>query len=238
MPADATEYLKIEYGEDKAAKLIAYADAVLERNEHINLTAIRDREEFLEKHIIDSLACCGMPEYESAVTVADLGTGAGFPGIPLAVISPKKNFVLIDAQKKKLAVIEELAGGIGITNFRTLHSRAEEAGRVWEYRDVFDVCVSRAVASLDVLVEWCLPLVRPGGTLIAYKGMKAAEEAKQAAAAVKALGGELDRIEGIGKDTNWAGEISGHELVVIKKVASTPDGYPRKPGDAKRDPIR
>lgn len=162
--------LSARYGEQKAEKLLAYLDLVLERNEHINLTAVRDRDEAIVKHVLDSLAVCDYREYMEAKTVLDVGTGAGFPGALLAIVSPEKEFTLLDSTLKRLRVIDEFAETLGISNLKTVHARAEEINRKPGYKEAYDLCVSRAVAELDTLSKWCLPFVRKGGSFIAYKG--------------------------------------------------------------------
>lgn len=208
------EYLSSRYGEDKAKMLFAYLDMVLERNEHINLTAVRDRDEAAVKHLLDSLAITDLPEYKSAKTVIDVGTGAGFPGALLAIVSPDKEFVLLDSTLKRLKVIDEFAAALGVSNLKTLHARAEEINRKPEYSGAFDLCVSRAVANLDTLSKWCVPFVRKGGFFIAYKGEAYAEEAAAASKTLKRLGASVVRADSY-KDVPE--EISGHVLLVISR---------------------
>ncbi len=227
--------LENEYGADNTEKLIAYMDAILERNKHINLTAVRDRDEAIHKHIVDSLSCTMLKEYQNARRVVDMGTGGGFPGVPLAIASADKSFTLVDALNKRLKVIDELTSNLGITNITTLHSRAEDMGNSKEHREKYDLCVSRAVASLDVLVEWCLPLVKVGGYMIAYKGENVSRETEDARKAIEQLGGKVERLDNIEASSE---DISGHVLVVIKKVKHTPSKYPRQSGQAKKHPIR
>lgn len=222
-------------GEEKANKMCAYMDAILEKNQYINLTAVRDRDEFISKHLLDSLSCIAVPEFEKSKTVIDIGTGAGFPGVPLAIACPNKKFLLVDSLNKRLKIIKELTEELGIDNVEVFHTRAEDAAKNTEYRDNFDVCVSRAVASLDVLTEWCMPFVRKGGHFIPFKGAKAEEEIEAADAAIKALGGKYNRSE------NFLSEEEGsesHTLVIIDKIKPTPKRFPRKPGEARKNPIK
>ena len=206
--------LKEKYGESTADKLLSYLDMVLERNEHINLTAVRDRDEAIVKHVLDSLAICDLPEYKAAKTVIDVGTGAGFPGALLAIVSPEKEFTLLDSTLKRLRVIDEFAAALGISNLKTVHARAEEINRKPEYSGAFDLCVSRAVANLDTLSKWCLPFVRKGGSFIAYKGENYNEELEGASKTLRKLGGKLDRIEAYPSEPE---DISGHVLMIISK---------------------
>ena len=175
-----TELLIKKYGSDKVKDMLSYIDMILDRNKYINLTAVRNKEDAIEKHIVDSLIITDIPEYISSDNIIDVGTGAGFPGIPLAIASPEKNFVLLDSTLKRLKVIEEFAEELDIQNIRTVHARAEEIGRKEEYREQFDICVSRAVANLKKLSDWCLPFVKIGGSFIAYKGDNYIEEIEEA----------------------------------------------------------
>lgn len=207
--------LTFDFGEEKANLLLSYLDMVLDRNQHINLTAVKDRDEAVQKHIADSLAICNLPEYMEAETVMDVGTGAGFPGALLAIVDPEKKFTLMDATLKRLKVIDEFAESLGISNLSTLHARAEEIARKPEFAAQSDLCVSRAVANLSTLAGWCLPFVRRGGYFISYKGENYQDELDGASSALKKYGGKLDRVVRV---ENAAEEISGHVLLVIEKV--------------------
>ena len=209
------EQLKEKYGEQKTTALLSYLDLVLERNEHINLTAVRDRSEALVKHVLDSLAITDLPEYRDAKKIIDVGTGAGFPGALLAIVSPEKGFILLDSTLKRLKVIDEFADTLNITNLKTVHARAEEISKKPEYNEAFDICVSRAVANLEKLSGWCLPFVRKGGYFIAYKGENYEDEIQQAAGVIKRNKADLVKIESY---DNSPEEISGHVLLVISKA--------------------
>lgn len=208
-----------------------FSDEVLRRNESLNLTAIRDPEAFEEKHLIDSLAILGFPGYDRARNVLDIGTGAGLPGIPLAIAAPDKTFLLMDSVRKKLKAVEEIAGILGLGNVAVLHARAEDAATDPAYRETFDLVVSRAVANLSTLSEYCLPYVRKGGWFVAYKTMSAEEEIRQADRAIRLLGGTLSRMLQPDRPE------SGHILICIEKVRRTPPAYPRKAGTPARDPL-
>lgn len=227
--------LEEKYGEERTSMLVEYMDMILEKNQYINLTAVRDRDEALQKHIADSLSCDFMEEYEAAENVIDIGTGAGFPGVPLAIVSPDKKFTLVDSLNKRLRIIDELTGELGIKNVTTVHGRAEDVGKSKEHREQYDICVSRAVASLDVLCEWCLPLVKKGGYFVAYKGENVSRETEDAASAIKLLGGKIAEIRKVQTEEE---SISGHVLVMIKKVKNTPSKYPRQAGQARKNPLR
>ena len=208
------EQLQERYGEEKASALLSYLDLVLERNEHINLTAVRDHDEALVKHVLDSLAITELKEYIEAGRIIDVGTGAGFPGALLAIVSPDKEFILLDSTLKRLRVIDEFAETLNISNITTVHARAEEIARKPEFGGAFDLCVSRAVANLEKLSGWCLPFVRSGGSFIAYKGENYEEEVQQASKVLIKNKASLSRVESY-KDVPE--EISGHVLLVISK---------------------
>ena len=207
--------LKEKYGESTANKLLSYLDMVLERNEHINLTAVRDRDEAIVKHVLDSLAICDLPEYKAAKTVIDVGTGAGFPGALLAIVSPDKEFTLLDSTLKRLRVIDEFAEALGISNLKTVHARAEEINKKTAYNEKYDLCVSRAVADLYTLSNWCLPFVKKGGSFISYKGENYSAEIKAAEKAVSRKKAVINRVV---RYDGTPSEISGHVLIVVNKL--------------------
>ena len=211
--------------------LSIYMTGVLARNESINLTRITDPDDFIAEHIVDSASLMKLEGYEAARTVCDVGTGAGFPGVVLAALSPEKSFTLVDSLAKRLKVVGELAEEAGIKNISLVHARAEDAGHDPELRESFGLVTARAVARLSVLAELCLPLVRKGGAFAAFKGASCAEEAEEAAGAAKILGAPHIDIQDAG--------VSGtnHVFAVMKKTGKTPSKYPRKPGEPARKPL-
>ena len=220
--------------EEKNAILEKYMEGILAWNEKVNLTNITDPAEFRIKHNADSLLCVDFPEFLDAETVIDVGTGGGFPGIPLAVYAPEKQFILLDSLNKRLKIIDELAGELGIKNITLVHGRAEDAARTKEHREKYDLCVSRAVSNLATLSEYCLPFIKVGGYLLAYKGPGAEEEVKEAAKALKTLGGSLVDI----RETSMEEYGLDHRILVIKKVRNTPKAYPRKAGTPLKEPLK
>lgn len=221
---------KIEFSREQLEKLEKYMDGILSCNEKVNLTAITKPEEFVEKHYLDSLQAIKLAEYKEAESVLDLGTGGGFPGIPLAIMCPDKKFTLVDSLSKRLNIIDELAEELDISNIITLHGRFEDLGKDPTLREGFEIVVSRAVAEMAVLAEYALPFVSVGGFLIAYKtgGELLDEELDSAANAIKLLGGELIRIK----------KAQGnHVLAIIKKKRKTPKEYPRRAGTPKKAPL-
>lgn len=228
------EKMNIEISPETLEKFQGYMEDILELNEHINLTAIRREDEFIEKHYLDSVVLGQFEEIKKAGKILDLGTGAGFPGIPLALLFPEKEFVLVDSLNKRLKIIDELCQKYSINNVTLIHGRAEELGRKPELRDGFDLCISRAVASMPVLAEYCLPFVKVGGMMVAYKGPDASIELEKAAKAIRLLSGELDRVENVKiMDSDLE-----HNLVFIKKTGRTPKAYPRKPGTPAKEPLQ
>ena len=211
-----------------------FADLTLEWNEKINVTAIRDREEFLNKNVYDSLLLCGHPEIEKASRVLDMGTGGGLPGVPLAIAYPDKDFLLVDSVGKKLKVVEAVCAELGLKNVKVLHARAEELARKPEYREQFDLVVSRAVANMSSLSEYCLPFVKIGGNFVAYKTETSAEEIEQASNAIKKLGGSPVRLV---RPDNAEGELSGHLFAVVEKSVETSSLFPRAGGQPLKKPL-
>lgn len=223
------EQLHIAKPEEKEAQLIKYIEGVLEWNQKVNLTAITDRNEFIQKHFIDSLLCAKTLEFTESSSICDVGTGGGFPGVPLAICYPDKQFTLMDSLEKRLKIVRQLCDEIGINNVQVIHGRAEELARREEYREQFDLCVSRAVANMRVLSEYCLPFVKTGGSFIAYKGPDCRAEIDDAGKAIQMLGGDKPEIRPL---THLE-----HNLVFIKKIKNTPKAYPRKAGTPAKKPL-
>ena len=221
--------LNIEEVEEKAKQLEQYMEGVLAWNEKVNLTAITEREEFVQKHLIDSLLCAETLGFTEASSICDVGTGGGFPGVPLAVCYPEKEFVLMDSLGKRVRIVQQLCDDLGITNVTAVHGRAEDLARQTDFRERFDLCVSRAVANMRVLCEYCMPFVRAGGFFIAYKGPDCESEINDASNAVKVLGGALPEIKPL--------PHLDHNLVIVRKEKPTPDAYPRKAGVPSRKPL-
>lgn len=214
-------------------QFIRYYEMLIEWNKLMNLTGITEYEDVINKHFIDSLSLVKATDLAGISSVIDIGTGAGFPGIPLKIAFPHLNIVLLDSLNKRInflnAVIEEL----GLENIRTIHGRAEEFAQKEEYRECFDLCVSRAVANLSSLTEYCLPYVKEGGKFIPYKSGKIDEELANSKNAIFILGGKLEKeVEFELPRTDMS-----RNLVVIEKVKKTPKKYPRKAGLPTKSPI-
>ena len=224
----------IELTQTQINQYAEYMEQILEYNQHINLTSITDRDEFIKKHYIDSVLGGINNEFAAGERIIDVGTGAGFPGVPLAILFPDKEFVLLDSLNKRLKIVSQICQSAGINNVRVLHSRAEDAGKNKEYREQFDICISRAVADLSVLSELCLPLVAEGGFFLSYKGPNYEEELRNAGKAIKTVGGRAARVESIGSsDTEF-----NHNIIFIEKIKNTPAQYPRKSGTPSKNPIK
>ena len=232
--------------ENVAKKMYRFMQLVLERNELINLTTITETDEFIERHLLDSVVCYGWAEIEKANLIVDVGTGSGIPGIPLALCYPDKKFLLIDSLGKRIDFINEVIDDLQITNVQAIHARAEDAGKDATIRESFDLCVSRAVAPLNVLLEYCLPLIKPQGAFYAYKTVKAKSEIEDSELALRLLGASLDvQTRTYGK--NWEqndpdvrfSNDSPYSLCifVVSKQSSTPLTYPRKAGRPKKVPL-
>lgn len=210
-------------------QLYTYMEYILEANNSINLTSITNPNEFIVKHFIDSLV---ISEYIDGNKILDIGTGAGFPGIPLAINNPDKNFVLLDSVNKKLNVIRGTLPKININNVDVIHSRAEDLAHDNEYREQFDCVVSRAVANLTTLVEYMLPFAKVGGMIICLKGPNYEQELMDASKAIDILGGKVV------KTMSFNIEDNERNIIFIKKYKTTPEKFPRGQGKPLKEPIK
>jgi 16S rRNA (guanine527-N7)-methyltransferase len=216
---------------ETVARFKKFAELLVEWNEKINLTAILDDEGIAVKHFLDSLTV--LPYIKATDRVIDIGTGGGFPGIPLAIANPDLKITLLDSLDKRIRVLHEIVDELGLKKVRAEHGRAEEYGVKADWREKYDIAVSRAVANLPVLLEYCLPFVREGGYFIAMKGPDAADEIKTAEKAMDLLGGELVEV----KTFLLPGTDMERNLLIVKKVKKTPRNYPRKSGKPSKEPI-
>ncbi|MCR5829187.1 MAG: 16S rRNA (guanine(527)-N(7))-methyltransferase RsmG [Lachnospiraceae bacterium] len=221
------------------SKLELFYDLVVEKNKVMNLTAITDFKDFAVKHYADSLSLLKILKLREGKLI-DVGTGAGFPGIPLAICCPSVSFTLMDSLKKRIDFLSDAVRELGIRNVTLIHSRAEDAGKDPSLRDKFEYSVSRAVASLSTLVEYTLPFVKPSGTFIAYKGPNAASEIAHSTNALKVFSARVDHFHSFelkdGSDDESA-EKSVRTLLFITKDKETPKGYPRPAAKISKAPL-
>lgn len=223
--------LNILYSQEQIQKVDHFYNLLTEKNKVLNLTRITEKEDFYVKHVLDSLSISGYIDLADR-TILDVGTGAGFPGIPLNIFFPDNRYVLIDSVNKKLTFINEVIDNLNLNHISTIHGRAEDLGRYNNLREKFDLVLSRAVADLSVLAELCIPFVETGGLFIAYKSSDCDEEIEKSKYAINKTGGYLEGI----KELNIALEIK-RKLILIRKTGSTPNIYPRKSGIPSKKPL-
>lgn len=221
----------LKFTELQLSQFTRYYELLIETNKVMNLTALTEPEDVAVKHMIDSLLA--YDDSFSGKTLADVGTGAGFPGIPLKIYCPSLKVVLIDSLGKRLKFLDTVIQELGLENITCRHMRAEDAGHNKELRENFDFVTARAVARLSVLSEYCLPLVKKDGFFIALKGSKYADEIVEADKAVKILGGKLVAADLV----KLPGLDDGRAIIRIKKLKSTPNQYPRKAGTPDKQPL-
>ena len=223
------ETMSIPFGGDALARFRTYYDLLEQRNRVMNLTAISGEDEVAVKHFLDSAAVL-LRFPLAGKSAVDVGSGAGFPGLPLKILVPDLRLTLIDAQQKRVDFLSEVCAALGFGDVRCLHARAEEAAAL---REGFDYALARAVARLNVLCELCLPFVQPGGAFLALKGPAAEEELAKAERAIRLLGADCEEVY----DYALPGEDLRHNLVVLRKTAPTPKAYPRRFAQIKKSPL-
>jgi 16S rRNA (guanine(527)-N(7))-methyltransferase GidB len=223
--------IDINLSEPDIEKFFRYKDILKEWNQKINLTAIEDDEGIIIKHFVDSLTI--LPHLDKkAVKLIDIGTGAGFPGIPIKIIRGDANVTLLDSLDKRIKFLDTVNQSLGLTGIEAVHGRAEDFGVKTGFRESFDVAVARAVAALPVLLEYCLPFVKVGGHFIAMKG-SSAEEVVQSKKALDILGGQIQEV----KEFVIPGTDMNRSIVIVKKLRQTPTKYPRKAGKPTKEPL-
>jgi 16S rRNA (guanine527-N7)-methyltransferase len=229
----AQELFNIKLSTQQKEAFAFYARELARWNEMMNLTAITEPEQIEIRHFLDSLSAIRVEKFKPGTRVADVGTGAGFPGLPLKILCPQIELTLIEATRKKTEFLDHIIAGLNLTGITAIHSRAEEAGNAPDHRERYDITMARAVAALPVLAEYLLPLTRVGGCGIAFKGESAIQEANEAAQALKVLGGEVVQVA----EVELPGVTETHYLIHIRKVAATPADYPRRPGMPAKNPL-
>lgn len=210
-----------------------YFTLLVEWNEKMNLTGITERDAVYEKHFYDSLTLTKVVDFKEVASLADIGSGAGFPSVPLAIAFPHLKVTIVDSLAKRIRFLEEVTSQLGLTKVTPLHSRAEDAARVKTHRDAYDLVTARAVARLAVLNEFCLPFAKVGGTFVAMKGADLTEEIEESKYSIDKLNGKLTRVERM----QLPSEGSDRHLVIIEKINSTPALYPRKAGVPLKTPL-
>lgn len=231
MLSEGAAAFSVGIGTEQTARLMKYKELLLEWNTKINLTAIEEDRDIIIKHFIDSLSI--LPYLRNAgEKLVDVGTGGGFPGIPVKIVYESTKVLLLDSLDKRINFLKTVIGGLGLEGIDTMHARAEEAGANPVYRESFDVSVARAVANLPVLLEYCLPLVKTGGIFIAMKG-SSTEELEASKKALELLGGGIEEVREL---TLPFSDIK-RNIIIVRKLRQTPTKYPRKPGKPAKEPL-
>ena len=230
---DGAKTIDINLSEKQIEKFILYKKLLQEWNKKINITSITEDREVDIKHFVDSIVPIKTNLFNGKLKVIDIGTGGGFPGVPLKIINEDLDILLLDSTNKKIRFLDEVIEKLELKNIEAYHGRAEELGRNEQFREKYDIAISRAVASLDTLSEYALPLVSIGGHFIAMKGPDVEEELKLGQNAIKLLGGKVKNMEKIQLPNT---DII-HSLIIIEKIKATPTKYPRAGGKPKKQPL-
>lgn len=223
--------IQISIKENEEDKLYIFMKELIETNKYMNLTAITDENEIILKHFIDSIF---IKKYiENGERIIDIGTGAGFPGIPLNIVCPENKFTLLDSLNKRIKFIDDVVGKLKLKNIEAIHSRAEDAGKNTKYREKYDIATSRAVSKLNVLLEYMMPFIKIGGRCICLKGPDIQSELKEAENAIKKLGGKINNVE----EYILPNSDNKRTIVIIEKIENTKKQYPRKAGTPLSKPL-
>lgn len=223
----------IVLSEKQVQQFLTYYEMLTEWNQVMNLTAITEYDEVLKKHFVDSLSLSRAFTLSDSLSLIDVGTGAGFPGLPLKIAYPQLKITLLDSLNKRVQFLNAVIEKLALQDIEAVHGRAEDFARNPSYREKFDLCVSRAVANLTILSEYCLPFVKTGGNFISYKSEKVGEEIRQAEKAIALLGGSLEKQV----ELYLPGSDIYRNLVVIQKKTASPKKYPRKAGLPSKEPL-
>lgn len=224
--------LGVRFSVKQTEQFFEYMNLLIEWNEKMNLTAITEPDEIILKHFIDSITI--LKELEDGSKLVDVGTGAGFPGIPLSIMNPTLKITLVDSLNKRLIFLQEVVNKLKLENIEIVHARAEEFGQNKKYREQFDISTSRAVANLATLSEYLIPLVKVGGKVISMKAAEAKQELNEAKKAIEVLGGTVEKVD----EFNLPQSDIGRTVIIIRKNKITPNKYPRKPGTPSKEPIK
>ena len=231
------EELGIELSNDQIEQFVKFYEMLVEKNKVMNLTGITEFNEVIVKHFIDSLALVKVIDKDKLaddISIIDIGTGAGFPGIPLKIAFPEIKITLLDSLNKRINFLKEVSEELGLENIEFIHGRSEDFGRNPQYREQFDICVSRAVANLATLSEFCVPFVKVGGNFVSYKAGDCGEEVSESIKAVEKMGGKIkSQLEYVVPTSDL-----NRVLLLIKKEKATPKSFPRKAGTPAKEPIK
>ena len=227
------EKMNIRLTDDQKSQFDLYYELLIEWNQFMNLTGITDYDEVNLKHFTDSLTISRIIDMAQINTLIDVGTGAGFPGIPIKIAFPHIKVYLLDSLNKRIKFLNEVIKKLGLKNIYAFHGRAEDFAKDRQYREKFDVCVSRAVANLSTLSEYCIPFVRVNGFFVSYKAGKGLEEIESSDSCMRALGSKIMQVD----EFQLPGEDSLRVLIKIKKCKGTPKAYPRKAGVPSKNPL-
>jgi 16S rRNA (guanine527-N7)-methyltransferase len=230
---DAQTLFNVHLTKRQVVSLVAYEKELLEWNQKFNLTAIRDSESIRTKHFLDSFSCVLAWKANPPSRLIDVGTGAGFPGIPLKILYPSLKLTLVESVGKKVTFCQHIVRVLGLEQVEVIQARAEDLGQDAKHREKYDCALARAVANLNVLSEYLIPLAKVGGTMLAQKGESGPAEAQSAERAMKVLGGKLKQLIPV----NLPGVVDDRYLILVDKVSATPPKYPRKPGVAAKQPL-
>jgi 16S rRNA (guanine527-N7)-methyltransferase len=228
---NASKDLNLNINDERLKLFYDYMNGIIEWNDKINVTAITDEKMFIVKHFVDSLAINGF--VNNAKSIIDIGTGGGFPGIPLKIMNKDKKVTLIDSVNKKLNVIRDITKDMDLGELEVIHSRAEDLASKPEYRESYDIATTRAVSNFSTILEYMLPFIKVGGYAVCMKGPNYTEELEEAKVAIEVLGGKFEKIESL----NVGNELE-RNIIIIKKIKNTPKKFPRGQGKPLKEPIR
>lgn len=231
--AAAFQAMNIALKERQIEQFCTFNDMLVETNKVMNLTALTEPQDVAVKHMADSVSCYDPTYFPKEATLLDLGTGAGFPGIPLAILRPDLRITFFDSLQKRLNFLQNVVTALDLPNCAFLHGRAEEMAHQEAYREAFDIVTSRAVARLPILAEWALPYVKSGGTFIALKGAQYDEECRESKKALSILGGTVQDV----RPVTLPGLTDKRAVIYIQKTGKSPNKYPRKPKMAAKNPL-
>ncbi|NLY85408.1 MAG: 16S rRNA (guanine(527)-N(7))-methyltransferase RsmG [Tissierellia bacterium] len=225
--------LNIELSQVQAERFVKYKELLKEWNKKINITAITEDDEIDIKHFLDSLTPVTTRLFENSIKLIDIGTGGGFPGLPLKIYNEGLKVTLLDSLNKRIAFLKEVIEALGLKDIEAIHGRAEEFGRKEDFREQYDISISRAVASLNTLSEYCIPFVKVGGYFVSMKGPDVEDELREAEGGIKILGGKIVEVATVKIPLS---DIV-HTLIIIEKIKETPTKYPRAGGKPKKNPL-